>query len=209
MDPIVAGGRVSAFEPVAPLAAAAAWMVAVAGVRAGRRHPLALGDDQRARPASGPRRARAESRDAHREVPQFLDLLAAGSTAGLSAELSFRRAVASLRGSLARALGDVVHAIDLGTPWRQAFATYAAASGDPDLRRTVAVLARTETLGVPLSEATRELARTVREARRSATLERARTAPVKMLFPLVFLILPAFLLLTVVPVLITTVRTID
>ena len=42
---------------------------------------------------------------------------------------------------------------------------------------TVAVLARTETLGVPLSEATRELARTVREARRSETLERARTAP--------------------------------
>ena len=195
---------------VAPLAAAAAWVAAVAGMRAGRRRPLALGEDPGTRPASSPRRAqRAESRNTHREVPQFLDLLAAGSTAGLSAELSFRRAVACLRGSLARALGDVVHAIDLGTPWRQAFATYAVTSGDPDLRRTVAVLARTETLGVPLSEATRELARTVREARRSETLERARTAPVKMLFPLVFLILPAFLLLTVVPVLITTVRTID
>jgi len=199
----------SVLEPVAPLAGAAAWMAAAAGMRAGRRRPLAL-EDPGTQPASSPRRARrAESRNTYREVPQFLDLLAAGSTAGLSAELSFRRAVACLRGSLARALGDVVHAIDLGTPWRQAFATYAATSGDPDLRRTVAVLARTETLGVPLSEATRELARTVREARRSETLERARTAPVRMLFPLVFLILPAFLLLTVVPVLITTVRTID
>ena len=200
----------SVLEALAPVASAAACVVAAAGLRAGRRHPLALGEHPRTRPVSSPRRAqRAESRNAHRAVPQFLDLLAAGSTAGLAAELSFRRAVACLRGSLARALGDVVHAIDLGTPWRQAFATYAATSGDPDLRRTVAVLARTETLGVPLSEATRELARTVREARRSETLERARTAPVKMLFPLVFLILPAFLLLTVVPVLITTVRTID
>jgi tight adherence protein C len=71
------------------------------------------------------------------------------------------------------------------------------------------VLARTETLGVSLRDATRDLAETVRETRRSSTLERARTAPVRMLFPLVFLILPSFLLLTVVPVLITTVRSID
>ena len=54
----------------------------------------------------------------------------------------------------------------------------------------------------------RGLAASVRAARRAAVTERARTAPVKMLFPLVFLVLPAFLLLTVVPVLLTTVQSI-
>lgn len=202
----------SGIAVLAACAASSACIVVGVALQAGRRHPLDIEDAGHASPPAprpGRRARRADERDAHREVPQFLDLLAAGSTAGLSAELSFRRAVACLRGSLGVALGDVVHAMDLGTPWRQAFATYATTSGDADLRRTVAVLARTETLGVPLSEATRELARTVREARRAGTLERARTAPVKMLFPLVFLILPAFLLLTVVPVLITTVRSID
>ena len=74
--------------------------------------PSPSDEHPRTRPASSPRRARTRgaARNAHREVPQLLDLLAAGSTAGLSAELSFRRAVACLRGSLARALGDVVHA---------------------------------------------------------------------------------------------------
>ena len=127
----------------------------------------------------------------------------------MSAELSLREATACLRGPLGDDLAAVVGAVDLGVSWRTALADYAAASGEDDLARTVAVLARTEALGVSLSDATRELAVSVRDARRTATLERARTAPVKMLFPLVFLILPAFLLLTVVPVLITTVRSIN
>jgi tight adherence protein C len=69
-------------------------------------------------------------------------------------------------------------------------------------------MARAESLGSSLSDALSELATEVRDARRSAATERARKAPVKMLFPLVFLVLPAFLLLTVVPVLISALQSI-
>jgi tight adherence protein C len=141
-------------------------------------------------------------------VPQLLDLLAAGSTAGLSVELSLRRAAQALRGPLGEDIREIAHMADLGARWRDQLAGYAAGTGSIDLNRTVAVLQRTESLGASLVDATSELAATVRQMRRSAALERARTAPVKMLFPLVFLILPAFLLLTVVPVLLTTVRSI-
>jgi len=163
-----------------------------------------------AAPARSTRRER-KRRDAARtdEVPQFLDLLAAGSTAGLSAEVSFRRAGGCLRGPLGADLDEVMRSVDLGVPWREAIDAYVERAGDVDLSRMSAVLARTESLGVSLRDATRELSMSVREARRASTLERARTAPVRMLFPLVFLILPAFLLLTVVPVLITTVRSIN
>jgi tight adherence protein C len=85
----------------------------------------------------------------------------------------------------------------------------ASRTGSPDLRRAVAALSRTETLGASLATSTADLAASVRASRRAATTQRARTAPVKMLFPLVFLILPAFLLLTVVPVLLSTVRSIQ
>jgi tight adherence protein C len=157
---------------------------------------------------SGRRASRRRARQVEGEVPQLLDLLAAGSTAGLSAELSVRRAAEALRGPLGEDLRGVAHLADLGARWRDELDAYAIATGSIDLMRTMAVLQRTERLGASLADATRELAATVRQARRAATLERARTAPVKMLFPLVFLILPAFLLLTVVPVLLTTVRSI-
>ena len=142
------------------------------------------------------------------EIPQLLDLLAAGSSAGLAAPLALRRAADGLTGPLADEVRASVRAVDLGARWRDELEALADRLDLPDLRRTVSALTRTESLGASLAQATAELAASVRQARRAATMERARTAPVKMLFPLVFLVLPAFLLLTVVPVLLTTVRSI-
>ncbi len=142
------------------------------------------------------------------EIPQLLDLLAAGSSAGLAAPLALRRATDGLVGPLADEVRATVRAVDLGARWRDELEGLAERLDLPDLRRAVAALTRTESLGASLAQATSELAASVRQARRAATTERARTAPVKMLFPLVFLVLPAFLLLTVVPVLLTTVRSI-
>ena len=158
-----------------------------------------------------PSRRHRRRRDAevHRQVPVLLDLLAAGSSAGLSAELSLRRGAEAIGGPLGQDLVSLFGQADLGARWRDDLAAYARTVGSTDLRRTVAVLERTESLGSSLVDATGDLASSVRSARRAAVLEKARTAPVKMLFPLVFLILPAFLLLTVVPVLLTTLRSIS
>ncbi len=172
---------------LAPVVGLAAWRgpVFVAG-RAARR-----------------RRARADA-----ELPQLLDLLAAASSAGLSASLALRRAAGALEGPLAEELGGVFRAVDLGGRWRDELRITADRLALPDLRRTVAALTRTETLGSSLATSMQELAERVRTSRRAAVTERARTAPVKMLFPLVFLVLPAFLLLTVVPVLLSTLQSI-
>jgi len=152
--------------------------------------------------------ARRRTRAADREIPVLLDLLAVATSAGLPPQLAFRRAVEGAEGPLADALREVVDATDLGGRWRDEL----KAAGDrlelADLRRLIGALTRTEAVGSSLSQEISRLAADVREVRRAATAQRARTAPVKMLFPLVFLVLPAFLLLTVVPVLLTTVRSI-
>ena len=170
--------------------------------------PLALLLGWRIRRLAAARADARRRRAVDAEIPQLLDLLAAGSAAGLSATAGLQRSVSVLRGPLGTELRASLDAVDLGARWRQELASVTERLDLPDLRRAVAVLTRTETLGTSLTEATRELAADVRRSRGAAVAERARAAPVKMLFPLVFLVLPAFLLLTVVPVLLTTVQSI-
>jgi tight adherence protein C len=67
-------------------------------------------------------------------------------------------------------------------------------------------LGRAHRLGTSPRAALRGIATELRAERRARAEELARRAPVKMLFPLVLLILPAFLLLTVGPVLLATIR---
>ncbi|MGH2680372.1 MAG: type II secretion system F family protein [Actinomycetota bacterium] len=197
------------------LDARAVWATAAATVAAlvpGPRVltiPLALLLAFRVRTLASARAEARRRRAMDAEIPQLLDLLAVGSDAGLSAVSGLERSVSVLRGPLGAELRASLDAVDLGARWREELAAVAGRLGLPDLRRAVAVLTRTEMLGTSLTSATRELAADVRGARRAAIAERARAAPVKMLFPLVFLVLPAFLLLTVVPVLLTTVRSIS
>jgi tight adherence protein C len=206
----------STLAVAAALCAIAGAAAGCGGVRRGLASPILAqaprSDPPKVRrlrvPILGSRATRRRLAAIDAEIPQLLDLLAAGSTAGLAAPLALRRAARGLAGPLADEVRAVVRSVDLGARWRDELESLAARLDLPDLRRTVAALTRTESLGTSLAQATAELAASVRQARRAATTERARTAPVKMLFPLVFLVLPAFLLLTVVPVLLTTVQSI-
>ena len=155
------------------------------------------------------RLARRTSAAADREIPVLLDLLAVATSAGLPPQLAFRRAVEAATGPLADELRSVLDASDLGGRWRDELIVVGDRLALPDLQRLLGALARTDSLGSSLAEEIEHLASDVRQVRRAAAAQRARTAPVKMLFPLVFLVLPAFLLLTVVPVLLTTVRSIS
>jgi pilus assembly protein TadC len=154
------------------------------------------------------RAARRRRLAASREVPLFLDLLAVTTSAGLAPQLAVRIAADPLRGPLGEELRGAVGRVDLGRRWRDELSAAADRMAVHDLGRAIRLLLRTQRLGTSLADEMSRLAADVREGARIRAVERARTAPVKMLFPLVFLILPAFLLLTVVPVLLTTVRSI-
>jgi pilus assembly protein TadC len=140
------------------------------------------------------------------EVPSLLDLLAVSVTAGLSPRLALERAPELVSGSLSATLEAARRDAALGAPWRQALETAGRTTGLDELRRLALALDRAERLGSPVAERLRDLAVEVRLERRTRREERARRAPVQMLFPLVFLILPAFVLSAVVPALLVATR---
>jgi len=101
-------------------------------------------------------------------------------------------------------LGGLVAAVEYGR--RLADALEEEAGVSPPLRPVLEVLLASERLGAPVGPTLARLAADGRARLRRAALARARTLPVRLLFPLVFLVLPAFLLLTVGPVLLAGLR---
>jgi len=78
------------------------------------------------------------------------------------------------------------------------------ASTAPRLRPLTDALLASDRLGAPVGPALGRLAAEERAGIRRRAETEARTVPVRLLFPLVFLVLPAFGLLTVVPTLVSS-----
>jgi tight adherence protein C len=173
-----------------------AILLAIVGVPAGLRLPDLVIARQAAR-----RQQQIRAR-----VPDLVEILVATSEAGLSPPLAFRRASELVGGPLADELRVAVRQLDLGLPWGKSLDQVLRQTDVPALRRLVAALNRSLRLGTPVSSSLRSVAEDLRIERRTHAEEMARRAPVKMLFPMVFLILPAFLLLTVGPVFLATIR---
>lgn len=153
----------------------------------------------------------ARSRERRRRVldevvSELLDLVAVGVTAGLTPRLALERASVTIRDPLRRELAAIRHRVSLGTPWPRALEEAARSGGLPTLGRLGRTLSRSERFGAPAAPAVRRLASDVRADRRARAEERARRAPVVLLFPLVFLILPAFVLAAVVPAVLVAIR---
>ena len=75
-------------------------------------------------------------------------------------------------------------------------------AGSPNWEPIVDALLATERSGAPIGPSLVRVAEAQRADLRRAAEAHARRVPVRLLFPLVFLVLPAFGLLTVVPVLV-------
>jgi pilus assembly protein TadC len=147
------------------------------------------------------RRRRTGEREVTRAVPVLLDLLAVGTSAGLTPYLAVEHAARWSVPAAGAPLESALRLVRLGVPFADALDD--VGSTMPPLRSALAVLAASVRIGAPSSEPLMRLGAEGRAALRRRAEERARSLSVRLLFPLVFLVLPAFALLVVVPTVIS------
>jgi tight adherence protein C len=144
------------------------------------------------------RQARADRASITASLPDATDLLLVAIHAGLTPELALKRLLPYLNGPLRRSVEQVFTRLDQGERFGDALDALVDGLGEP-ARPLVAALAGSERYGLPLGPALDVVASVSRDHRRRAAETAARKLPVRLSFPLVVCILPAFIVLTVVP----------
>ena len=186
-----------------PARAAAAGRVLTVIDRLGTGAPLLLGricgGDHRLLPA-GSSGSAARSNGRRREIrnglPDAIDLLIvcieAGSGIDQALAAGRRGAAVSPTRRWPRELELITTETRAGKPRIEAFKNFAERTKVDDVRSLVAMLVQTDRFGTSLGQALRTHAETSRTKRRQRAEERAAKLGVKLLFPLVFCLFPAF-----------------
>ncbi len=142
-------------------------------------------------------------------LPDLLDLLIVCLEAGSSMDQAIIKSTDELEISypaLAQEFRLVVTETRAGKPRMEAFRNLASRTGTDDIRALVAMLVQTDRFGTSVSQALRTHAETSRTKRRQRAEERAQKVGVKLVFPLVFMLFPAFFVVTLGPAVIQFVR---
>ncbi len=134
-------------------------------------------------------------------VPEIIDLFVLATGAGHPVQRAMQMVASRASGPVGDELRHAAQRVVCGARTADALDALAEELGDP-VRPLIGVLVASERYGTPLVPALERLAAEARTDRRRRAEEAARKVPVKLLFPLVLCSLPAFALLTVVPLLV-------
>jgi tight adherence protein C len=180
---------------LAGLGGAAAWLVFVGTIGAvilGWVVPTYVVDS----------RARKRRESVERALPDLIDLLVVTLEAGLSFAQSLRLASGKIREPLASEVRLTLQEQNMGLTLVEALENLLARIDTPGIRMFSRSISQGETMGVSTGQIMRNLAIELRKRQRAYAEERAQKAPVKILFPILFLIMPALFIVILLPVMI-------
>ncbi len=141
-----------------------------------------------------------------KKFPDALDLMSICVDAGLPFDGAMARVHEKWDDPLAEEFGRVIYEVQLGKSRRQALRDMAARMDVNDVSSFVAAILQAEHLGVSIGKVLRIQSEQMRIRRRQRAEEKAHQAPIKMLFPLVFLVFPSMFIVLLGPAVLQIMR---
>lgn len=138
-------------------------------------------------------------KEIRKALPDALDLLTICVEAGLGLDAAIDRVQEKWDNELSLIFARVLREMQLGKLRRDALRDMATRVGIPEITSFVAAVIQSEQLGVSMSNVLRIQADAMRVKRRQLAEEEAAKAPVKMLFPMAFLIFPSIMIVLLGP----------
>ena len=133
------------------------------------------------------------------ELPDTLDQMTISVEAGLGLEAAMARIARQGDGPIAEEFARTLQDIQLGRSRRAALEGLLDRTNVKDLRHFVLALTQADKLGVPLATTLRAQAGDMRVKRKLRAEEQAAKLPVKLVFPLIFCIMPSLFVVIMAP----------
>jgi tight adherence protein C len=145
------------------------------------------------------RRAEGRIHRIDRGMPELIDLLVVTVEAGLSLSAALQLAGERMTGPLGDELRIVLQEQRMGLTPVQALENMVKRCPTPAVESFTRAMVQGQLLGVSIGQILRSLAIEMRKRRRAHAEQQAQKAPIKMLFPLVFMIFPALFVVILGP----------
>lgn len=144
-------------------------------------------------------RAQKRREEIRLELPNALDQMLISVQAGLGFESAMGRAGENGRGPLADELIRTLQDIQVGRSRKEAYLALSERVDVPSVRTFVRAVVQADTYGIAIAGVLKAQAKDMRIKRRQLAEEHAMKMPVKMLFPLIFFILPTLFIVLLGP----------
>jgi tight adherence protein C len=145
------------------------------------------------------RRGKTRLEEIDRQLPDVIDLLIATIEAGMGFGAALDLVASRSRGALGDELRLTMKQQRLGISMFQGLEDMGERCDTPSMRAFVRTASRGESMGVSVGPIMRELSVDMRRRRRQAAREKMQKAPIKMIFPLMFLVMPALMIVIMYP----------
>jgi tight adherence protein C len=138
-----------------------------------------------------------------KELADAIDLLTISVEAGLAFDAALAQVARNTEGPLAGELFRVLQEMQIGTGRLNALRALGERTEIEELRTFVGAMVQADSFGIPIANVLRVQSKEIRLKRRQRAEERAQKVPVKILFPLIFCILPCLFVVVIGPGVIT------